>query len=200
MVTSRFSRSRAASHHRPAAREAFKNFHQDFAANVFDDQIRPMLVRDAAHFSRPIGIAAVHHEIRAQACAQIALGLAGCGADDARAEGFCNLDRSRTHAAGSAHDQHPIPAFHFRAVSEHVHRRAARKCRCAAEASKSTPAGNRTKTRSCTTTFSAKPASHCIPSNWPRKQSDSSPRRQNSHSPQNKLDWIATPVTGTPEP
>ena len=62
----------------------------------------------------------------------------------------------------------------------------------AAEVSKSTCSGNLTSARSGTPTFSANPPSRCTPSSRPLRQSDSSPRAQNSHSPQNKLDCTAT--------
>ena len=55
-----------------------------------------------------------------------------------------------------------------------------------------TASGSATTQRAGTFTFSANPPSHCTPSNFPLRQMESSPRWQNSHVPQNKLDCTAT--------
>ena len=110
----------------------------------------------------------------------------------------CFVERTRLAGRGPelARELSPLLAVSEREISRKLRdgRRTAyiKEDVSAAEVSKSTPAGNRTKARAGTTTFSAKPPSRCTPRIWLRTQNDSSPARQNSHSPQKILDWTAT--------
>ena len=61
----------------------------------------------------------------------------------------------------------------------------------AAEVSKLTDSGNATTQRAGTQTCSANPPSHWMPSSLPFKQTESSPRRQNSQVPQKRFDCTA---------
>src|SRR5207302_11350728 len=53
---------RAAGHNRATASQTFKTLYQNLAANVFEDYVDAMALRNFAHFSRPLRIVGLDDE------------------------------------------------------------------------------------------------------------------------------------------
>jgi hypothetical protein len=113
--------SRAAGDDRSTSSKAIEAFDKNIAADVFDDEINASTIRDFADVSWPMGICRVEDEFSAEMLCENAFGFGRTGADNARAELFCNLNRGRTDTACATDDEHPIALADRGAVGEHVH-------------------------------------------------------------------------------
>ena len=179
----------------PGPRNIFRHI-----APLFHHQVHSAFPGDLAHLRRPVGTPGIHHRFGSQspfnsrfAFVQPVL--------TTRAPSCLAIRIAADPTPLAPPSPHPVPGPDLRAMGQDMHGGAGgqrERCRSVAP----TCSGSLTSVRSGTPTFSANPPSRCTPNSRPLRQSDSSPRAQNSHSPQNKLDCTATrsPIRHCPTP
>lgn len=91
-----------------AAGEALEGLLEDFAADVFDDNVHAAFLGDFADFAGPGIVGGIDGMVCAERFGESAFGFGRAGGDDMRADLLGDLNGIGADAAGSRHDEHPI--------------------------------------------------------------------------------------------